>query len=194
MGNCLITFAANPSGWLNVCISEGGKCHGIWLHGTTMTFVLARPEGLYWTKKELAGMCPLEWSTTINIKPAGNGSILEAGLLAGNSDVTVVQFAVSGRPTHGRSKAKKESRAILKLINLGVTTMNKLVTAIKNGTVNFARDEEGAQVVEYALIIAVVSIALVIALSALGGPTSPFTAFIDRVRTCLTDTTVNACK
>ena len=64
--------------------------------------------------------------------------------------------------------------------------MNKLINAIKQGAVNFARDEEGAQVVEYALIIAVVSIALVVALRALGGTTSPFIAFIARVNTCLT--------
>ena len=64
--------------------------------------------------------------------------------------------------------------------------MNKLINAIKNGAVNFARDEEGAQVVEYALIIAVVSIGLVIALRALGGTTSPFINFIARVTTCLT--------
>ena len=115
MGNCLITFAAYPSGWLSVCISEGGKCHGIWLHGTTMTFVLARPGGLYWTKKELAGMCPLEWTTTLTIKPTGNGSKSEAHLSAGISDVTQSQFAISGRPTHGRSKAKNEFRAILLL-------------------------------------------------------------------------------
>ena len=66
--------------------------------------------------------------------------------------------------------------------------MNTLITAIKSGTVKFARDEEGAQVVEYALIIAVVSIALVVALKALSGPGSPFTAFIERVTTCLTTT------
>ena len=63
--------------------------------------------------------------------------------------------------------------------------MNKLINAIKNGAVNFSRDEEGAQVVEYALIIAVVSIALVIALAKLSGPTSPFTDFITRIGTCL---------
>ena len=62
--------------------------------------------------------------------------------------------------------------------------MNKLINAIKNGAVNFSRDEEGAQVVEYALIIAVVSIALVLALKALGG--ASFTNFIARVNTCLT--------
>ena len=67
--------------------------------------------------------------------------------------------------------------------------MNKLIKAIKNGVVNFARDEEGAQVVEYALIIAVVSIGLVVALKALGGTTSPFSDFIARVTKCLTLTT-----
>ena len=69
--------------------------------------------------------------------------------------------------------------------------MNKLINAIKQGAVNFARDEEGAQVVEYALIIAVVSIALVVALKALGGTTatSPFSLFIANVTKCLTTTT-----
>ena len=66
--------------------------------------------------------------------------------------------------------------------------MNKFIEAIKNGAVNFSRDEEGAQVVEYALIIAVVSIALVIALRVLttGGS---FTTWIGRVTTCLTSLT-----
>ena len=68
--------------------------------------------------------------------------------------------------------------------------MNKFIEAIKNGAVNFARDEEGAQVVEYALIIAVVSIGLVISLRLLGGTTgtNPFSAFITRVTNCLTGT------
>ena len=66
--------------------------------------------------------------------------------------------------------------------------MNKLINAIKQGAVNFARDEEGAQVVEYALIIAVVSIVLVIALRGLGG--GGFSSFITRVTTCLTATCV----
>ena len=56
----------------------------------------------------------------------------------------------------------------------------------------FAQEEEGAQVVEYALIIAVVSIGLV---AALGGSTSSirsgFTTFVERVTTCLT--TANSC-
>ena len=64
--------------------------------------------------------------------------------------------------------------------------MNKLITAIKSGTVKLARDEEGAQVVEYALIIAVVSIALVVALRALTTAGGGFASFITRVTSCLT--------
>lgn len=66
--------------------------------------------------------------------------------------------------------------------------MNTLIKSIKNGAVNFARDEEGAQIVEYALIVAVVSIALVLALQAIGagGSTGPFGVFIARVTSCLT--------
>jgi len=65
--------------------------------------------------------------------------------------------------------------------------MNKFFSAVGKSARNFAKDEEGAQVVEYALIIAVISIALVIALRTLttdaGGG---FVTFIGRVRTCLT--------
>ena len=68
----------------------------------------------------------------------------------------------------------------------GVSEMNELINSIKNGAANFGRDEEGAQVVEYALIIAVVSIALVIALSLLAAGPGPFGAFITRVTNCLT--------
>jgi len=66
--------------------------------------------------------------------------------------------------------------------------MNKLIQSFRNGAVEFARDEEGAQVVEYALLIAEVSIALVSALGALVKDTS-FTGFITRVKTCLTGVT-----
>ena len=62
--------------------------------------------------------------------------------------------------------------------------MNKLINAIKNGAVNFSRDEEGAQIVEYALIIAVVSIGLILLLKALTG--TSFNTWITRVGTCLT--------
>jgi pilus assembly protein Flp/PilA len=60
--------------------------------------------------------------------------------------------------------------------------MNKLLSSIRS----FATEDEGSQVVEYALIIAVVSIALVIALSALTG--TGFSGFITRVENCLTGT------
>ena len=62
--------------------------------------------------------------------------------------------------------------------------MNKLIKAIKNGVVNFSRDEEGAQVVEYSLIVAVVSIGLVLLMKN-GALFTGFTAWMTRVTTCL---------
>ena len=62
--------------------------------------------------------------------------------------------------------------------------MNKLINVLNRSIRSFAKEEDGAQVVEYALIIAVVSIALVVALQALGG--GAFATFIARVNTCLT--------
>ncbi len=69
--------------------------------------------------------------------------------------------------------------------------MKTFIKSIKNGVLNFAREEEGAQIVEYGLIIAVVSIALIVALSALtgSGGTTPFATFVARVTTCLKGTT-----
>jgi pilus assembly protein Flp/PilA len=67
--------------------------------------------------------------------------------------------------------------------------MNDLIKAIKKAAVDFGRDEEGAQVVEYGLIIAVVSIALVLALGGLFTGGGPFGPFIARVTTCLTTAT-----
>jgi pilus assembly protein Flp/PilA len=52
---------------------------------------------------------------------------------------------------------------------------------------SFAIEEDGAQVIEYALIIAVVSIALVIALQ--GVTNGNFSSFIARVNQCLTTST-----
>lgn len=63
--------------------------------------------------------------------------------------------------------------------------MNQAFNAIKKSIFTFAKEEDGAQVVEYALIIAVISIALVIALRGLTNGTG-FTTFINRVTTCLT--------
>ena len=67
--------------------------------------------------------------------------------------------------------------------------MNKFLNTVNNSIRSFAKDEEGAQVVEYALIIAVVSIALVIALSTLTTNGGSFSTFIGRVTTCLTTAT-----
>jgi pilus assembly protein Flp/PilA len=61
--------------------------------------------------------------------------------------------------------------------------MNELFKSIRS----FAVEEDGAQVIEYALIIAVVSIALVIALRAITN--SNFSGFINRINTCLTTNT-----
>ncbi len=52
----------------------------------------------------------------------------------------------------------------------------------------FLREEEGSQVIEYALIIAVVSIALVAALKGLTTGTT-FSDFITRVGNCLSTST-----
>ena len=58
---------------------------------------------------------------------------------------------------------------------------------LKNAMTRFAQEEEGAQVVEYALIIAVVSIGLVFALgNSATGIVSQFGNFVGRVTTCLT--------
>ena len=64
--------------------------------------------------------------------------------------------------------------------------MNSFLTQFNNSIRSFAKEEEGAQVVEYALIIAVVSIALVVALQALTAAGGGFGVFITRVTTCLT--------
>lgn len=64
--------------------------------------------------------------------------------------------------------------------------MNAFLKTISQSVQSFARDDEGAQVVEYALIIAVVSIILVVALRNLTG--ADFSGFITRVGNCLTGT------
>ena len=65
--------------------------------------------------------------------------------------------------------------------------MNKFLSVANGSIRSFAKDEEGSQVVEYALIIAVVSIALVVALRDLTG--TSFSGFITRVGTCLAGVT-----
>jgi pilus assembly protein Flp/PilA len=66
--------------------------------------------------------------------------------------------------------------------------MNKFLRTVNNSVRSFAKDEDGSQVIEYALIIAVVSIALVIALKGLTTGTT-FSSFITRVSNCLSTPT-----
>lgn len=61
--------------------------------------------------------------------------------------------------------------------------MNAILKSATQSVRSFAQDDDGAQVVEYALIIAVVSIILVVALRNLTG--ASFTGFITRVANCL---------
>lgn len=63
--------------------------------------------------------------------------------------------------------------------------MNKFLSTVRNSIRSFAKDDEGAQVVEYALIIAVVSIGLVILLSTLLSDGGAFSTFVARVQACL---------
>jgi pilus assembly protein Flp/PilA len=62
-----------------------------------------------------------------------------------------------------------------------------IVKTMKTLAVGFARDEEGSQVVEYGLIIALVSIALAVGLAKIAG-TDPFSALATRVTNCLSGT------
>lgn len=65
--------------------------------------------------------------------------------------------------------------------------MEKLINTFNQSVQSFAKDEEGAQVVEYALIIAVVSIGLVVALgSSTSGLRSSFGTLVGRLTTCFT--------
>ena len=65
--------------------------------------------------------------------------------------------------------------------------MNKLLNSVRA----FAVEEDGAQIVEYALIIAMVSIVLagLLATAFTGGTTNMFQAFVDRVVACLAGNT-----
>lgn len=61
------------------------------------------------------------------------------------------------------------------------------MSALTKNLIGFSRDEQGAQVVEYALIIAVVSIGLVVALGgATTGLKTSFTSLVGRITDCFT--------
>lgn len=60
------------------------------------------------------------------------------------------------------------------------------MNTLQHSIARFVREEDGAQVVEYALIVSVVSIGMVLALGdSTTGITSKFAAFVTRVGTCL---------
>ena len=61
--------------------------------------------------------------------------------------------------------------------------MNKFLTTVNNSIRSFAKDEEGAQIVEYALIIATISIALIVLMAPLK---TNFGVWVGRVTACLT--------
>ncbi|MFD2752799.1 Flp family type IVb pilin [Comamonas terrae] len=65
--------------------------------------------------------------------------------------------------------------------------MNKVAQQFGNSLQSFVRDEEGAQIIEYALIVAVVSLVLIIAIkTALVDNGGAFTSWLDKVKACLT--------
>ncbi|MBL5976074.1 Flp family type IVb pilin [Comamonas sp. NyZ500] len=62
--------------------------------------------------------------------------------------------------------------------------MTNIAQQFGNSLQSFVRDEEGAQVIEYALVVAVVSIALVILMKS-SITSSLFTTWLSRVTACL---------
>jgi pilus assembly protein Flp/PilA len=70
--------------------------------------------------------------------------------------------------------------------------MNQFIKSINTSISSFVKEEDGAQVVEYALIIAVISIALVGALNSsvgTGGLSAAFTALTTKVGLCFSSGT-----
>lgn len=63
--------------------------------------------------------------------------------------------------------------------------MNNITQSLGSSLQSFARDEEGAQIIEYALIVAVVSLVLILALQS-KLTTTAFGAWVQRVVDCLT--------
>jgi pilus assembly protein Flp/PilA len=61
-----------------------------------------------------------------------------------------------------------------------------IIKSLKNVAVDFAREDDGAQVVEYALVIALVSIGVAVALKTAfaSGTTSAFSDLVTRVKNC----------
>ena len=61
--------------------------------------------------------------------------------------------------------------------------MNNFFNAVNSSIRTFSKDEEGAQIVEYALIIATISIALIVLMAPIK---TNFGVWVERVTACLT--------
>jgi pilus assembly protein Flp/PilA len=85
-------------------------------------------------------------------------------------------FTAVASPWSGRTRfiQSTESKGI---------TMN-IVKSLKNVAVDFSREEDGAQVVEYALVIALVAIGLASALKLAFSGDLGFTALAGRIKDC----------
>lgn len=95
------------------------------------------------------------------------------------------QQATGQQKTHPEAQRCHPRQAALLERFIRLMEVQKM-KSLKNAVARFVREEDGAQVVEYGLIVAVVSLALIIALATLtdaeGGP---FDAMVTRVGTCL---------
>jgi len=60
-----------------------------------------------------------------------------------------------------------------------------VLNATQKMVADFAREEDGAQIVEYGMIIGAVSLVLIAMLSALGSSGGAFTTMVGKVKTCL---------
>ena len=59
-----------------------------------------------------------------------------------------------------------------------------IINSLKNVAVEFTREEEGSQVVEYALVIALVSTGLAVLLEKAFSTGAGFDALVNRVKAC----------
>jgi len=66
--------------------------------------------------------------------------------------------------------------------------MNKFLKSLGLSAQSFLRDEEGAQIIEYALVVAVISIAIILAMKS-SLTNNMFNGWLARVQSCLTSTT-----
>lgn len=63
-----------------------------------------------------------------------------------------------------------------------------VLNATQKMVADFAREEDGAQIVEYGMIIGAISLVLIGLLAALGSSSGAFTTMVGKVKTCLAGT------